>query len=85
MSGPKLLILDEPSLGLAPVLLENIMDSLLSIKESGTSILLVEQNAVESLRIADYAYVLETGNIVLSGKGSDLLNDENIKQSYLGL
>jgi len=85
MSGPKLLILDEPSLGLAPFLLINIMDALLRIKENGTSILLVEQNAVESLRIADYAYVLETGSIVLSGKGSDLLSDINVKQSYLGI
>ena len=84
MSGPKLLILDEPSLGLAPVLLMNIMDALLRIKESGTSILLVEQNAVESLRIADYAYVLETGSLVLSGKGTDLMADEKVKQCYLG-
>jgi branched-chain amino acid transport system ATP-binding protein len=85
MSGPKLLILDEPSLGLAPFLLINIMNALLKIKENGTSILLVEQNAVESLRIADHAYVLDTGSIVMSGKGSDLMNDENVKQCYLGV
>jgi branched-chain amino acid transport system ATP-binding protein len=85
MSNPKLLILDEPSLGLAPFLLINIMNALLRIKENGTSVLLVEQNAVESLRIADYAYVLETGSIVMSGKGSDLMNDENVKQCYLGV
>jgi branched-chain amino acid transport system ATP-binding protein len=85
MSGPKLLILDEPSLGLAPFLLINIMNALLKIKENGTSILLVEQNAVESLRISDYAYVLDTGSIVMSGKGSDLMNDENVKQCYLGV
>jgi branched-chain amino acid transport system ATP-binding protein len=85
MSNPKLLILDEPSLGLAPFMLINIMDALLRIKEKGTSILLVEQNAVDSLRIADYAYVLETGSIVLSGKAVDLISDENVKQSYLGI
>jgi len=84
MADPQLLILDEPSLGLAPVILMNIMDALLRIKERGTSILLVEQNAVESLKIADYAYVLETGSVVLSGKGADLMADETVKQCYLG-
>jgi len=84
MSGPQLLMLDEPSLGLAPVVLTNIMDTLARIRERGTSILLVEQNASESLRIADYGYVLETGNIVLAGKPADLLNDEKVKKSYLG-
>lgn len=84
MSGPELLMLDEPSLGLAPVILENIMDALVKIKEGGTSILLVEQNAAESLRIADFGYVLETGSVVLSGKGSELMENEQIKQSYLG-
>ncbi len=84
MSGPQLLILDEPSLGLAPVVLMKIMDTLVRVKERGTSILLVEQNAAESLRIADYGYVLETGSIVLNGKGADLMTDEKVKQSYLG-
>jgi branched-chain amino acid transport system ATP-binding protein len=84
MSGPKLLMLDEPSLGLAPVVVMNIMDTLVRIKQRGTSILLVEQNAAESLRIADYGYVLETGSVVLSGKGGDLMNDEKVRQSYLG-
>lgn len=84
MSGPKLLMLDEPSLGLAPVVVMHIMDTLVRIKQSGTSILLVEQNAAESLRIADHGYVLETGNVVLAGRGGDLMNDEKVKQSYLG-
>jgi branched-chain amino acid transport system ATP-binding protein len=84
MSGPELLMLDEPSLGLAPLILMNIMDALVRIKQNGTSILLVEQNAAESLRIADYGYVLETGSVVLSGTGKDLMTNEKIKQSYLG-
>ena len=84
MSGPKLLMLDEPSLGLAPLVVMNIMDTLVRIKERGTAILLVEQNAAESLRIAGHGYVLETGAVVLSGKGSDLMNDEKVRQSYLG-
>ncbi len=84
MSGPDLLMLDEPSLGLAPVILMNIMDTLERIKKRGTSILLVEQNAAESLRIADYGYVLEAGSISLSGTGTELMNEEKIKQSYLG-
>jgi branched-chain amino acid transport system ATP-binding protein len=84
MSDPRLLMLDEPSLGLAPVVVMHIMDTLIRIKQSGTSILLVEQNAAESLRIADHGYVLETGTVVLAGKGGDLMNDEKVKQSYLG-
>jgi branched-chain amino acid transport system ATP-binding protein len=85
MSGPQLLMLDEPSLGLAPLVVMNIMDTLVRIKQGGsTSILLVEQNAAESLRIADQGYVLETGAVVLSGKGEALMNDEKVKQSYLG-
>jgi len=84
MSGPQLLMLDEPSLGLAPIVLMDIMNALTRIRQSGTSILLVEQNAAESLRIADHGYVLETGNIVLAGKGCDLMADARIKKSYLG-
>ena len=84
MSGPKLLMLDEPSLGLAPLVVMNIMDTLVRIKERGTAILLVEQNAAESLRIAGHGYVLETGTVVLAGRGGDLMNDEKVKQSYLG-
>lgn len=84
MSGPELLMLDEPSLGLAPVILMNIIDTLERIKLRGTSILLVEQNAAESLRIADFAYVLETGSVAVSGKAEDLLDNEDVKQCYLG-
>jgi branched-chain amino acid transport system ATP-binding protein len=84
MSRPKLLMLDEPSLGLAPVIVMNIMDALTRIKESGMSILLVEQNAAESLRIADHGYVLETGRVVLTGRREELMNNERVRQSYLG-
>ena len=84
MSGPRLLMLDEPSLGLAPLVVMNIMDTLLEIKKRGTAILLVEQNAAESLRISDRGYVLETGRVVLSGAREGLMNDEKVKQSYLG-
>jgi len=84
MSRPRLLMLDEPSLGLAPLVVMNIMDTLLEIKKRDTSILLVEQNAAESLRIADRGYVLETGKVVMSGARESLMNDEKVKQSYLG-
>lgn len=84
MSDPRLLMLDEPSLGLAPLVVMQIMDTLARIKERGTAILLVEQNAVESLRIADRGYVLETGTVVLAGTREDLMNDEKVRQSYLG-
>jgi branched-chain amino acid transport system ATP-binding protein len=84
MSRPRLLMLDEPSLGLAPLVVMNIMDTLLEIKKRGTSILLVEQNAAESLRIADRGYVLETGKVVLAGARESLMSDEKVKQSYLG-
>ena len=85
MSRPRLLMLDEPSLGLAPLVVMNIMDTLLEIKKKrGTAILLVEQNAAESLRIADRGYVLETGRVVLAGVRESLMNDEKVKQSYLG-
>ncbi len=84
MSAPQLLMLDEPSLGLAPLIVMNIMDALARIKQRGTSILLVEQNAAESLRIADRGYVLETGAVVLVGSGHDLMSDQKVKQSYLG-
>jgi branched-chain amino acid transport system ATP-binding protein len=84
MSRPRLLMLDEPSLGLAPLVVMNIMDTLLEIKKRGMAILLVEQNAAESLRIADRGYVLETGKVVLSGDRESLTSDERVKQSYLG-
>lgn len=84
MSKPRLLMLDEPSLGLAPLVVMDIMDTLLEIKKQNTAILLVEQNAAESLRIADRGYVLETGKVVVSGTREQLINDERVKQSYLG-
>jgi len=85
MSRPRLVMLDEPSLGLAPLVVMNIMDTLLEIKKRrNTSILLVEQNAAESLRIADRGYVLETGKVVLSGDRENLMSDGKVKQSYLG-
>ncbi len=85
MADPKILLLDEPSLGLAPVLAEEIFTFLLKLKRSGTSILLVEQNAFMALKIADYAYVLETGIISLFGKGKDLLKNKLVQKAYLGM
>jgi branched-chain amino acid transport system ATP-binding protein len=84
MSRPRLLMLDEPSLGLAPLVVMHIMDTLLEIKKRGMAILLVEQNAAESLRIADRGYVLETGRVVLAGTPESLMRDEKVQQSYLG-
>ena len=85
MADPKILLLDEPSLGLAPVLAEEIFTFLLKLKRSGTSILLVEQNAFMALKIADYAYVLETGIISLFGEGKDLLKNKLVQEAYLGM
>ncbi len=84
MSNPKLLMLDEPSMGLAPILVEEIFDIISSLHELGTTILLVEQNAKMALSIADRAYVLETGNTTMSGKASDLANDDRVRKAYLG-
>ncbi len=84
MSNPKIIVMDEPSMGLSPILVSEIFDIITSIRKDGTTVLLVEQNAKKALAIADRAYVLETGNIVLSGKASDLINDESIKKAYLG-
>ena len=84
MSKPKLLMLDEPSMGLAPILVQQIFDIIKEINKSGTTILLVEQNAKKALSIANRAYVLETGNISLSGDASELINNEDIKKAYLG-
>ena len=84
MGSPKLLILDEPSLGLAPLLIKDIFKTLLKIKEEGTTILIVEQNALSTLKIADYAYVLELGKISMHGKAEDLLKDERLVAAYLG-
>ena len=84
MGSPKLLILDEPSLGLAPLLIKDIFKTLLKIKEEGTTILIVEQNALATLKIADYAYVLELGKISMHGKAEELLKDERLVAAYLG-
>ena len=84
MSKPKLLMLDEPSMGLAPILVEQIFDIIKELHEAGTTILLVEQNAQMALSVADRAYVLETGNIVKEGPALELLNDDAVKNAYLG-
>ena len=84
MSKPRLMMLDEPSMGLAPILVDQIFDIIKALNKAGTTILLVEQNAQMALSIADRAYVLETGRIVNSGTGKDLLNDDSVKKAYLG-
>lgn len=84
MSRPKLMMLDEPSMGLAPVLVEQIFGIIAELKKAGTTILLVEQNAGMALEIADRAYVLETGNITLSGTGKELAQSDEIRKAYLG-
>ena len=84
MSHPKLIVMDEPSMGLSPILVNEIFDIIQSVSASGTTVLLVEQNAKKALSIADRAYVLETGNFVLSGNARDLMNDESVKKAYLG-
>ena len=84
MSSPKLLMLDEPSMGLAPILVEEIFDIISSLHKAGTTILLVEQNAQAALAIADRGYVLETGRIVTTGTGAELLKSPAIKKAYLG-
>lgn len=85
MSNPALLIIDEPSLGLAPILVEKMLDTVCRINEEGVTILLVEQNIQESLEVADRGYVLEEGKIVITGKGKELLSNEHIKEAYLGI
>jgi len=84
MSKPKLLLLDEPSMGLAPILVDEIFEIIKRINADGTTILLVEQNAFKALSIADRAYILETGNIIKEGKACDLINDDSVKNAYLG-
>ena len=84
MSQPKLLLLDEPSMGLAPILVDEVFNIIKDINKAGTTILLVEQNANKALAIADRAYVLETGKVVLSGEASSLLNNDAVKKAYLG-
>ena len=85
MADPKLLILDEPSLGLAPMLVAQIRDTIVAINQAGTSVLLIEQNANMALSIADYGYIMETGKVVMDGEAAKLLKDEDIQEFYLGL
>ncbi|MFF2529529.1 ABC transporter ATP-binding protein [Brevibacillus sp. NPDC058079] len=84
MSRPKLLLLDEPSMGLAPIVVADIFKVIKEINAEGTTVLIVEQNVKQALKIADYGYVLEAGQIVLDGTGESLLNDERVKEAYLG-
>lgn len=84
MSRPKILFLDEPSMGLSPILVQEIFDIIRDINQTGTTILLVEQNANMALQVADRAYVMETGSIVISGKASELMQSDDIKKAYLG-
>ena len=84
MSRPKVIMMDEPSLGLAPIVVKGIFDIIREINKRGVTVLLIEQNANMALKIADYAYVLETGSITLSGPGKELLADDNVKKAYLG-
>jgi branched-chain amino acid transport system ATP-binding protein len=84
MSRPKLLMLDEPSMGLSPIMMQKIMETITELKSQGTTILLVEQNAQAALSLADQGHVMEVGRIVLSGTGQDLLHDESVRKAYLG-
>jgi branched-chain amino acid transport system ATP-binding protein len=84
MSDPRILLLDEPSMGLAPLLVQKIFETIVEIRKQGVAVLLVEQNAFLSLQIADYGYVIETGEIALEGPGQELLNNRQVKEAYLG-
>ena len=84
MSRPQLLMMDEPSLGLAPIIVKDIFDIIKQINEAGVSVLLIEQNAKAALEISDYAYVLETGTVVLEGPGKELITNDEVKKAYLG-
>lgn len=84
MSSPKILLLDEPSLGLAPLVIDEIFKAFIKIRDEGTTILIVEQNALQTLKIADYAYVLELGKISLEGKASELITNKKLIDAYLG-
>lgn len=84
MSRPRIILMDEPSMGLSPIFVNEIFDIIREVSEGGTTVLLVEQNAKKALSIADRAYVLETGRIVLDGKAQELLNDDSVKKAYLG-
>jgi len=85
MAEPKLLVLDEPSLGLAPMLIEQIRDIIVDINKQGVSVLLIEQNAMMALSIADFGYVMESGKVMMDGPAEKLRNDEDVQEFYLGL
>ena len=85
MGNPELIMFDEPSLGLAPVVVQEVLRTIRTLNEKGMTVLLVEQNVAVSLKISNHAYVLENGSIVMSGKGSDLLHDDRVRQAYMGL
>ncbi|MFO7264083.1 MAG: branched-chain amino acid ABC transporter ATP-binding protein [Bacillaceae bacterium G1] len=85
MAEPKLLIMDEPSIGLSPLLTKQVFDIIRTIKEQGVTVLLVEQNLDQALAMSDYAYVVEHGRVVMSGTGEELMKDENLKKAYLGM
>ena len=85
MSNPKLLLLDEPSLGLAPIMVSEMFQAIEAIQKTGTTVLIVEQNVLQTLEIADRAYVLENGKITLEGSGKALLQNPDMRQAYLGL
>lgn len=85
MGRPGILMLDEPSLGLAPVIIDSVFSFLRELKKQGTTILLVEQNAMMALELADYAYVLETGTISIEGSGTELLHNDEVRNLYLGV
>ena len=84
MASPKVLLLDEPSLGLAPLIVKTIFEIIKEINDEGTTVLIIEQNALQTLKIADYAYVLEVGEISMEGKASELIQDERLLKAYLG-
>jgi branched-chain amino acid transport system ATP-binding protein len=84
MGSPRVLLMDEPSMGLSPVMVESVFETMRTINRHGVTILLVEQNALMALDIADYAYVMESGRIVLAGRGAALLDDEKVQRAYLG-
>lgn len=84
MGSPKLLLLDEPSLGLAPLIVRDIFEIIKEIREDGTTVLIVEQNALQTLKIADYAYVLEVGRIRMEGRAEELINNPQLVEAYLG-
>jgi branched-chain amino acid transport system ATP-binding protein len=84
MGRPKLLLLDEPSLGLAPLIIKDIFDLIVRIRESGTAILIVEQNAKAALSVADYGYIMEGGSIIMEGSSSDLISGGHLEEAYIG-